>query len=112
MKVLLEITILAALNLFLFGYAKRKLILLVTVQHQQLAVYKRTVKRPKIKERDRIFWVLLSKIWAEWKDNLIIVKPDTVIRWQRRRQGKDHCSSQSHATGTCMILEVETKEGN
>jgi hypothetical protein len=28
---------------------------------QQVAVYKYTIKRPKLRPRDRVFWVLLSK---------------------------------------------------
>ncbi len=30
---------------------------------QQLAVLKRSVKRPKLRNRDRLFWVLLSRVW-------------------------------------------------
>ncbi len=28
---------------------------------------------------------MLSRVWSDWKDALIFVKPDTVIRWQRKR---------------------------
>ncbi len=80
MKLLPIITIFAALNLFLFGSVHRKLILLVTLQRQQLAVYKRKIKRPNLKERDCLFWMLLSNIWSDWKEHLVIVKPETVIR--------------------------------
>jgi len=45
---------------------------------------KQSVKRPKIRMRDRIFWVLLFRIWRGWKDALIVVKPATVIRWHRK----------------------------
>ena len=51
----------------------------------QLCVYQRTVKRPKVKPADRVLWSLLAKAWAGLKDALVFVKPDTVIRWQRRR---------------------------
>ena len=50
---------------------------------QQLAVMKRTNKRPKLKTLDRLFWVLLSRIWSPWRKSLIIVKPETVVRWHR-----------------------------
>ena len=85
MKILIEIILLVALNLFLFFYIQRRMILLIAVQHQQLAIYKRTKKRPRIKERDRVFWMALSKIWISWKSHLVIVKPETVIRWHRRK---------------------------
>jgi hypothetical protein len=52
---------------------------------QQLAVYKRTRSRPKLHQSGRLFWVCLSRVWAEWRQDLIIVTPDTVLRWHRRR---------------------------
>jgi putative transposase len=55
----------------------------ILVLHQQLLVLNRTVKRPKLRQRDRLFWVCLSTLWRDWRDALIIVKPDTVIKWHR-----------------------------
>jgi len=52
---------------------------------QQLAVYKRTVSRPKLRTTDRLFWAALARVWAGWRQPLLIVTPDTVLRWQRRR---------------------------
>jgi len=54
------------------------------VLRQQLAVMKRTNKRPKFRMTDRLFWVLLSRIWHSWRESLVIVKPDTVVRWHRK----------------------------
>jgi putative transposase len=51
---------------------------------QQLAILKRTQKRPAISTKDRLFWVWLSRIWSEWRSSLIIVKPGTVIGWHRK----------------------------
>lgn len=51
---------------------------------RQLGVLQRPVRRPRLK-RDRIFWVWLSHLWAYWRSSLVIVKPETVIRW--RQQG-------------------------
>src|SRR4029453_13782513 len=51
---------------------------------QQLVVYKRTAKRPKLRRSDRLFWIWLARMWAGRKDSLVIVAPDTVLRWQRR----------------------------
>jgi len=50
---------------------------------QQLAVYKRTVKRPKIEDRDRIFWMSIMGMLKEWKEALVFVQPRTVIKWHR-----------------------------
>jgi transposase InsO family protein len=51
----------------------------------QIAVYQRTVRRPKLRTTDRLFLVALARVWTEWKHSLVIVTPDTVLRWQRRR---------------------------
>ena len=51
---------------------------------QQLIVLKRNQKRPVLKERGRLFWVLLSRIWSGWRDAVLIVQPDTVVRWHKK----------------------------
>src|SRR5712691_10986649 len=56
---------------------------------QQLAVFKRTVRRPRLRHGDRLFWMLLANAWRDWRTALIVVDPDTVVRWHRhwlRRQ--------------------------
>jgi transposase InsO family protein len=50
---------------------------------QQLAILKRSVSRPKLRRRDRFFWALLSRLWLGWRSALILVSPDTVVRWHR-----------------------------
>ena len=50
---------------------------------QQVAVLSQSVKRTKLKPRDRLFWVLLRKFWSGWRSVLVIVQPDTVVRWHR-----------------------------
>ena len=51
---------------------------------QQLAILEQTVKCPRLRKRDRIFWVWLSRLWAGWRTVLVIVQPDTVTRWHRQ----------------------------
>ncbi len=51
---------------------------------QQLAVQKRNIKRPRLRNRDRFFWALLSQTWTDWKSALLIVKPETVVKWHRK----------------------------
>jgi hypothetical protein len=36
-------------------------------------------------KQDGLFWSLLSKIWRDWRSELILVKPETVIRWRERK---------------------------
>ena len=50
---------------------------------QQLAVLHRSVKRPRLSDVDRGFWVLLRRIWTDWDRVLVMVKPETVVRWHR-----------------------------
>ncbi len=51
----------------------------------QLCVLHRSMKRPKVKPADRILWSMLARVMSDWKDALVFVKPETVIRWQRKR---------------------------
>jgi putative transposase len=46
-------------------------------------VLKRRTKRAHLRRSDRLFWVLLHRVWSQWSNPLLIVKPDTVIRWHR-----------------------------
>ena len=63
---------------------KRALVLENLALRQQLAVYKRLQERPQLRSTDRAFWVWLSKLWDSWKTSLILVRPETVIRWHRQ----------------------------
>src|ERR687892_629549 len=69
---------------FLFG-GHRQLALENVALRQQLAVYKRSVPRPRLRRTDRLFWIALVRMWSGWRRSLLIVTPDTVLRWQRRR---------------------------
>jgi len=48
---------------------------------QQLAVCLRCAKPPRLQPGDRIFWVLLRRLWPNWTRPLSIVRPATVIGW-------------------------------
>ena len=64
---------------FLFG-GHRQLALENLALRQQLAVYKRTVTRPPLRRTDRLFWVGLARVWAGWRQPIVIVTPETVLR--------------------------------
>ena len=51
---------------------------------QQLAILREKTKRPKLRPRDRVFWVWLSRFWANWRSVLLVVQPDTVVRWHQQ----------------------------
>ena len=62
---------------------QRSLVLENLALRHQLGVLQRTVRRPRLRTADRLFWVLLSRLWAGWTDAISVVQPATVIRWQR-----------------------------
>ena len=56
----------------------------VLALRQQLATMRRSSSRPSLHSVDRLFWVLLSRLWPAWRATLVIVKPETVITWHRK----------------------------
>jgi putative transposase len=70
------------LRSLLSALATRQTLLLENLAlRQQLAVLQRDSKRPRLIKADRVFWVLLSRIWNGWAGTLTLVKPETVIGW-------------------------------
>ena len=55
----------------------------IALRHQ-LVVLLRQSKRPLLRSQDRVFWVWLSRLWQGWRASLLIVRPDTVVRWHRQ----------------------------
>jgi putative transposase len=46
-------------------------------------VLKRQHPRPSLNLLDKLFWVAVHRFWSSWKQALIVVKPETVVRWHR-----------------------------
>src|SRR5215472_5128658 len=70
---------------WLFGKGHPALVLENLALRQQLSIYRRNQKRPRLIGRDRWFWITLSAVWKDWRRSLLIVHPDTLVRWQRER---------------------------
>ncbi len=64
---------------------RRELALENLALRQQLAVGKARQPRPPLTATDRIFWVMLSRSWNNWRGSLQVVRPETVVRWHRER---------------------------
>ena len=62
---------------------RHKLALEAAALRQQLAVFKRKQPRPKLDPLDRLFWIVLRRLWDGWSGALIIVTPETVVSWHR-----------------------------
>jgi putative transposase len=54
----------------------------LALRQQLLALH---AKRPRhrLSSVDKLFWVVLRKVWPGWKRSLILVTPETVVRWHR-----------------------------
>ena len=51
---------------------------------QQLQVALRPKRRLRLRERDRLFWILVRWLHLDWRRYLLFVRPETVVRWHRR----------------------------
>ena len=78
---------------------------------QQLVVQQRSIKRPKIKNSDRIFWIWLLRIWNNWRSSLIIVKPPTVVGWHKKGF-KSYWKQKSRRIGSFVKRLLLTKQLN
>src|SRR5258706_11600140 len=62
---------------------QRSLLLENLVLRQQLVALKRRHPRPSLGLFDKLFWVIARRVWSAWKHSLILVTPETVVRWHR-----------------------------
>lgn len=67
-----------------FFRSHREQVIVELALRQQLATYDPQKTKPRLTPLDRAFWVMLSRFWPGWKRALVIVQPDTVVRWHRR----------------------------
>ena len=63
--------------------SKHDLMLENLALRQQLAVLTRQRARTRTQPADRLFWSWLSRYWPGWRSTLVIVQPETVVRWHR-----------------------------
>src|SRR5256712_6974545 len=63
--------------------ARRSLLLENLALRQQLAVLKRRHPRPRLDLLDKLFCVAVRRFWSGWQQSLIVVTPETVVRWHR-----------------------------
>jgi hypothetical protein len=55
----------------------------IALRHQIAVLERSRTRRPCFRRWDRLFWILFSRWWPQWRDSLIIVQPETVLRWRR-----------------------------
>ncbi len=70
----------------LSGFRSRAMLQLeiIALRHQLDVLRRNQRTRMRLSRLDRTFWVLLYRIWPRCLDAVVIVKPETVIRWHRK----------------------------
>src|SRR5947209_10056330 len=76
------------LLLSLLGSAVRDREVLVAenllLRHQLTVLTRPTRKRPRLRARDKLFWVAVRALRRDWRRHLVVVRPESVIRWHRQ----------------------------
>jgi hypothetical protein len=66
-----------------FLRSRNSLGLEIVALRQQVNVLKRKHPRSRLRVWDHVFWVFLRRVWSRWAKVLVVVKPETVVRWHR-----------------------------
>jgi putative transposase len=62
----------------------RALVLENLLLRQQLAVALRTRQRLCVRWYDRLFWIVTRRLVPDWRHHLVLMHPETVLRWHRQ----------------------------
>jgi hypothetical protein len=57
---------------------------ILALRHQLAVLQRQAPHRRRLRPVDRLLWVVLARVWPEWRTAVHIVTPDTVVRWHRR----------------------------
>jgi hypothetical protein len=65
--------LLKSIFMMIFAFFKNQSALAIEnlALRQQLHIYHHSRKRPKIRLRDRLFWILISRLWNKWENTFI-----------------------------------------
>jgi hypothetical protein len=53
------------------------------LRHQLAVLARPTRRRPRLRTRDKVLWVLARRLRGDWRQHLVLVRPETVVRWHR-----------------------------
>src|SRR5580704_6951808 len=56
---------------------------ILALRHQIAVLQQSAPRRLRLRQSDRLLWICLSRFWPGWRRWLRILKPDTVLRWER-----------------------------
>ena len=54
------------------------------LRHQLAVLTRSTRKRPRLRRRDKLFWLVVRALGIDWRRHLVLVRPEAVIRWRRQ----------------------------
>jgi putative transposase len=99
------------------GRSKSELIAENALLRKPLIILKRQVKRPACTNADRILLVLLARLVRTWQQTLVIVQPDTLLRWHRelfrlyrKRKSKTQTHQPKVAAETIALIRQMAKD--
>src|SRR5215468_10717985 len=65
------------------GRSNSELIAENALLRHQLTILQRQMKRPTFTRTDRLFLILLARLVRTWQQALLLVQPETLLRWHR-----------------------------
>jgi hypothetical protein len=99
------------------GKSKSQLLVENALLRHQLIMLNRQVKRPPVTRTDRILLVLLARLVRTWQQTLVIMQPETLLRWHRelfrlywKRKSKTHPHKPKVAPETIALIREMAKE--
>ncbi len=84
MRALVNLSVALLYRMLAFIRSREEQAIVELALRQQLATYAHERRRPRLSPFDRTFWVVLSRLWPRWKNHLVVVRPETVVRWHRQ----------------------------
>ena len=64
--------------------SRQRLLLENLLLRQQFQVALRNQRRPRLRTRDKLFWLLVHHLHRNWRRHLLLVRPEAVLRWHRQ----------------------------
>lgn len=94
------------------GRSKSELIAENALLRQQLIILKRQVNRPACTKADRFLLVLMARAVRAWKQALLLVQPETLLRWHReafrlfwKHKSKAHVTQPRISSETIALIK-------
>ena len=64
--------------------SRQRLFLANLLLRQQVQVALRCPRPPRLRTRDKLFWLVVRRLHRNWRRHLLLVRPETLLRWHRQ----------------------------